>query len=179
MTLGNLLITNVEAVIVGRRLSRAEIRHMKKIQQQVPVIECKGLCAEACQSVPITPVESYFLISTTGVKVQPAKPNPPGEWTPMLGRNTVCPFLQQGRCSIYNDRPLVCRIYGHPAMGVECKYGCKNNHPINDERAMQLLDQMWCVLSDAVPGYGFDQWIAEAGRMVIYDQDNYVASGYL
>jgi hypothetical protein len=36
---------------------------------------------------------------------------------------TSCELLVDGRCSIYQDRPLICRLYG-VAEGLPCPHGC-------------------------------------------------------
>jgi Fe-S-cluster containining protein len=46
----------------------------------------------------------------------------------------TCPYLKNGRCSIYEDRPLVCRAYGtSPALP------CKFLYPIEAARAVIAL----------------------------------------
>ncbi len=36
-----------------------------------------------------------------------------------VGFNGICPYLENKLCSIYEDRPLVCRQYGET---IPCKY---------------------------------------------------------
>lgn len=34
-----------------------------------------------------------------------------------------CPALVDGRCSVYDDRPMICRLYGTVEV-MRCPYGC-------------------------------------------------------
>lgn len=40
-----------------------------------------------------------------------------------------CPYLEDGRCAIYNKRPIICRLFGHPnaRRTLKCNYrgGCR------------------------------------------------------
>ena len=96
---------------------------LRALWNAVPPVACKGLCQSSCQNVPIMPLEAMFLIERHGARVELAEHL--GILFPTLGRNAPCQFLDAaGRCSIYEDRPLVCRQFGHDVVTLGCKHGC-------------------------------------------------------
>lgn len=42
----------------------------------------------------------------------------------MIGGTYHCPFLENGRCTIYSERPAICRLWG-ASEALRCPYGCK------------------------------------------------------
>ena len=49
-----------------------------------------------------------------------------------------CPKLdEKGRCTVYNDRPLVCRLYGASEL-LPCE-GCRCEKPLSDKETINLL----------------------------------------
>ncbi|HYT08970.1 MAG TPA: YkgJ family cysteine cluster protein [Rugosimonospora sp.] len=130
-----------------RPLTRAEIRRMKKLWAKVPPITgCKGLCWESCANAPMHPVEARYL----GAKY----PRQTGGVErllelPILGPRAEtlepadCPFLVNRRCSIYEDRPLVCRLFGQPLLGhLRCPYGCDTTHKLTAQQGADLMTAM-------------------------------------
>jgi hypothetical protein len=65
---------------------------------------------------------------------------------PTLGLNQPCEFLKDGLCSIYEDRPLICRMFGHPILTLDCGHGCKARTPLAVEASMDLLKSMSMIL---------------------------------
>lgn len=80
-------------------------------QNRVSVIACKAGCSACCHiQVEIHEVEARLIGDAIGRKPRQL---PPGRHTTpieQLGRqDTPCTFLDQGKCSIYDNRPFVCR----------------------------------------------------------------------
>lgn len=94
---------------------------LREIYAAVPAVACKGLCHDQCTIIPLAPAERSAIQARTGrrVKTLPqleqavTRPNDDGS----------CRYLKRGRCSIYEVRPLICRLYG-AAEGLECPHGC-------------------------------------------------------
>jgi hypothetical protein len=54
----------------------------------------------------------------------------------------TCNQLVEGRCAIYDDRPLVCRLWGAiPTM--RCPFGCEP--PLTDEEGRALMRLMFTI----------------------------------
>jgi uncharacterized protein len=84
---------------------------MRHLWDQVPSAECKGLCVEACGPIDMSDVERKYL-ADKGI---------------IIGHNFItltCDKLKLGRCTIYEDRPLVCRLFG-ATPDMMCRFGCQ------------------------------------------------------
>ena len=80
-----------------------------RIHERAPKMNCKGLCQSSCRPLLATKTERYLMTQAGG------EPEPNGDF---------CAYLQAGRCSIHDDRPLICRLWGaEPTM--PCPHGCE------------------------------------------------------
>lgn len=141
-------------------LTWEQVLNMKALWPKVPGVKCKGLCANACTNVPITVVETLYLIERHKAEVVLARHQhlPEQEDTaedgfftfPTLGLNEPCQFLKEGRCSIYEERPLVCRAYGHPVLNLECPHGCEHD-PLTEGELASLMLSMIAVRDRGTP----------------------------
>jgi Fe-S-cluster containining protein len=51
-----------------------------------------------------------------------------------------CPYLEDGRCSVYDVRPLVCRLWGLvDAPGLRCEHGCMPERWLTRDDALRLV----------------------------------------
>lgn len=134
-------------------LTKFKIRKMRDIWSRVPEVHCKGLCGDTvCTNVPLMPVEHRFLSERYGAVHHIQIVRHLDETTgavvvaPTLGVSTDpdhagCPFYRQNRCSIYEDRPLMCRIYGHPVGELAgCPHGCRVERPMRRGRVRELCE---------------------------------------
>ena len=95
--------------------ARAKMNRMKKAAQALsevvtPLSACKAGCSHCCNiSAVITDVEAEAMAKASGRKTRRPKD---GISADVLGKwfRAPCPFLIKGRCSVYEDRPLVCRL---------------------------------------------------------------------
>lgn len=126
------MIKSVRYEGLGRKLTDAEIAKLRALWASIPGVQCKGLCVDECTHVPIAPIEAYYLIEKYDAKIQPSRHAGPEVMIPTLGADhTRCQFLTvDDRCSIYDDRPQVCRQYGHPVLTLACKHGCTQDRPL-------------------------------------------------
>lgn len=85
-------------------------------------LECKGLCQESCEGWVCTEDEGAVLARVAGKPVAEGK---------------ICPFLDDGGCSVHAVRPLVCRLWGQ-VESMPCRFGCKPKRMIPDDEAMAL-----------------------------------------
>lgn len=70
-----------------------------------PFTACKSGCDACCHyNVSLFPIEARYIEHVTGHKQRP---------DPLPAQNfhgQPCPFLKEGRCGIYNARPVSCRV---------------------------------------------------------------------
>lgn len=94
---------------------RAKMNRMKKAAQALsqivtPLSACRGGCSHCCNiSAVITDIEAEALARVSGIRARRPKD---GISSDALGKwfRVPCPFLKKGRCSVYDERPLVCRL---------------------------------------------------------------------
>lgn len=101
---------------------------LNQVRDQVPAIECLGLCHESCGPVRMTSVEHDAIQQRHGVDI------------PATGLAT-CPALTMlGRCSVYEDRPMVCRLWG-VVESLPCPWGCRPERTLTAAEGYDLLAQ--------------------------------------
>jgi uncharacterized protein len=84
---------------------------IQKIYAEVPDARCKGLCHQACGPIAMSPAEQCAIAAKHGTAPEA-----------VVGTLT-CTKLSGTRCSIYADRPLICRLYGTTRQ-LRCQHGC-------------------------------------------------------
>jgi hypothetical protein len=88
---------------------------LRRLYQDIPQANCKGLCFDQCTLVPCSPLELQQAYREAGTEERKAE-----------GRR--CPYLSpENRCVIYASRPAICRLFGTvpPGHPIACPYGCK------------------------------------------------------
>lgn len=104
-------------------------------------IECKGLCAKSCCYTMFTPTELSTAERAAGreLPILGIVDEHGGHWATLVGdKKKRCPLLRFGRCTTYDARPLLCRLYGLvPSM--RCPYGCEPDRWLTDEEGRELL----------------------------------------
>lgn len=93
---------------------------LERIYRAVPAVSCQGLCAAACGPVDMSTAERER-IAARGVMIPP--PQKALEAILAGERTADCPALLNGRCSVYEDRPLICRLWG-AVQSMPCPHGC-------------------------------------------------------
>lgn len=115
----------------------------------LPRIECKGLCAKSCHYTMFTPTELARAEQAAGRKlpIDAVLDEHGGHWATLTGdKKGRCPLLRLGRCTTYEARPLLCRLYGLvPSM--RCPYGCEPERWLTDAEGHELL----AAIAEALP----------------------------
>jgi uncharacterized protein len=110
---------------------------IEAVWAHAPDVECKGLCADYCGPIDMAPVERARL-EARGVTIPPL-----AEASRLLRGNPDwrCPALVDGRCSVYEDRPMICRIAGGIDVILRCPFGCrpKDHRLLTYQEGQQLL----------------------------------------
>ena len=106
---------------------------LEDIYARVPEIECKGLCHGACGPIPATPLE-FERMEKAGGKA-------PGH-----GADGTCTYLSNGRCAVYADRPLICRLWGVVSANLmRCPHGCRPKRSMPEVESRAQLRQVQAV----------------------------------
>lgn len=90
---------------------------LRYLYSQVPSVNCKGLCSGCCGPIDASLRERAFFERETG------KPFPDASEV-LRSKDMQCPMLKDSRCSVYENRPMLCRLWGAvPEM--PCPFGCE------------------------------------------------------
>lgn len=80
-------------------------------REQIPAFSCKPGCFDCCG--PVT--ASSYEVARLPIKSE-------GEHEKALA-NFDCPYLDENGCQVYQERPLICRLFG-TTPGLPCPNGC-------------------------------------------------------
>lgn len=72
-------------------------------------MKCKNGCDLCCIDFSIFPVEYYSILDA--IKIENVKPEPEKK-----SDNDICLFLKNHSCTIYEQRPVMCRTHGFPLL---------------------------------------------------------------
>jgi Fe-S-cluster containining protein len=91
----------------------------------LPDIECKELCQKGCGPIAMIPDEFRRISEISGT-------------IPTVDNTGTCSLLINGRCSVYEVRPAVCRLFGI-AKEMKCPFGCVPTKYMTKEESHQFL----------------------------------------
>ncbi|SEF34466.1 Putative zinc-or iron-chelating domain-containing protein [Amycolatopsis pretoriensis] len=139
--------------------TRAEaIAALEDLYEQVPAIECKGLCHDSCTSIDASELERERL-AARGVTLPVHMSYERLQALIATGKTPRCPALSPlNTCSVYDVRPLICRVFGVVRDrsdlirgGLRCEHGCIPDATIDASELFRALRQIE-ELSIAVTG---------------------------
>ena len=106
---------------------------------KIPSFACKPDCHACCGLVPFTDSEKARVQVVR--PLEQWEPFGNGSWVPRAALDTFrCPFVTSHGCGIYQDRPMVCRLFGavdHPNMN--CPMGCGPKRKLTDRQSRAIL----------------------------------------
>ncbi|MHB1534455.1 MAG: YkgJ family cysteine cluster protein [Acidimicrobiales bacterium] len=115
-------------------MERRRKQSLADVYARIPEVRCKGLCIESCGPIAMSNDE-YGRLQERGVTIPP-----------MLdavaaierGEEYWCPALDGGRCSVYDDRPTICRLWG-ATESMPCPHGCTPQNALSQQESFELL----------------------------------------
>lgn len=100
----------------------------------LPALDCKGLCARSCGPIMAEIPEAnacgadYAIVAFGGREVAAFS----------FDRKKRCNLLRYGRCTAYDARPAICRLWGL-VEGMRCMYGCVPERYLTDAEGHDFL----------------------------------------
>jgi len=98
-----------------------------KLYKQLPKINCKGLCSESCGPIAASEFE---------VKRLEIAANHPLS----VDDELTCSMLKDKRCSVYEHRPMVCRLFGLVKKMI-CEHGCVPERRLTDPEVDRFMSK--------------------------------------
>lgn len=109
---------------------------IRDLYKEIPDLACKGFCANSCGPIDMSDTERSRLVDL-GVEIPVFTTERARAWAD--GARLDCPALSPMRtCSVYEDRPLICRLWG-VAESMPCVWGCRPVRELTDAEAYDLI----------------------------------------
>lgn len=107
----------------------------------IPTMLCKTGCNDCCGIVPFSKKEKEKVqvrADMQGVSWEPFHE----AFLPSKGEDTLtCVFWRDG-CSIYEDRPMICKLFGAvDTPRLTCPHGCGPDKKISNLTAQKILNR--------------------------------------
>ncbi len=99
---------------------------LDRLSARLPTIVCQGKCQRYCGHVPMSRLERDRIVERVG--------------EPRTFHGFNCNLLDKstGRCTVYEIRPLICRIWGC-VKKLACPHGCKPSRWMSDKEAKAFV----------------------------------------
>lgn len=111
-------------------MNKAKVIMLETLYAGLPQIACKRLCTRYCGFVPMTNIEAKRIEKRTHER-------------PSRTPTGACAFLEMGACTIYELRPMICRLFGLVNSDLmRCPHGCVPSRWLTDAEGKQLLAQV-------------------------------------
>jgi Fe-S-cluster containining protein len=108
---------------------------VKKLRKKLPVVaaefppmRCDVGCGDCCGPAPATQAEFDRVVDY--IRRHKIVPKDQG---------ITCPLYLDGKCSVYEVRPLACRAFGH-VEGMDCSRGYNTNLPVEQVDAKLIVN---------------------------------------
>lgn len=98
-------------------------KRIHELYARIPSSNCKGLCQECCGPVSASNAE-IRLLKRKGIKLD--------------SKHLTCKSLKDGRCSIYSDRPVICRLWGATEK-MPCPFGCQPDRMLKEDESYEII----------------------------------------
>lgn len=104
---------------------------LKKIYERIPKIDCKRLCHDACGPIAMSKLEYKILLEESGKS------------SLAVSTSLSCPLLKDLSCSVYHNRPAICRLWGVvDAPYMRCPYGCIPERWLTDKESRSIIAEI-------------------------------------
>lgn len=106
------------------------IEAIQKLYDLLPKIACKGLCSATCTDIDMSELERRRIDRRHQVKIRTRTQIEINKTGPKKCRA----LKKDGKCGVYEDRPLICRATG-VIDAAPCGFGCvpEDGHYLTDE----------------------------------------------
>lgn len=108
-------------------MNKHKLCQLKSLYAEIPKINCKGLCSDTCGTIAMSRGEFRYLTLITRQRPQVVE--------------GCCNYLKDAKCSIYNHRPSVCRLFG-VTEPMRCEHGCEPERMLTEEEARDIMDRI-------------------------------------
>jgi len=116
---------------------------VERVWAKIPdMLDCKGLCHDSCTVISLSDAENTRIFKKHGFNLSGRIMSLLTRYR-MVGGEIVCPALDKKtkRCTIYEDRPFVCRLFG-TTKTLRCQHGCRPKKWLDPFEAIELQQEL-------------------------------------
>lgn len=125
-------------------MNKRRVELLEALYARIPAIKCQGKCASACGPIDMSALERARIRKKTHVTLTSDYARAfvaLSETERLLHIAPDCPLLKNGRCSAYEVRPLICRLWGVTREMV-CNYGCVPERYLTFPEQLELFEEV-------------------------------------
>lgn len=122
----------------------AKLAALQALYAQLPTIQCQQKCHDYCGPVPMTRLEARRIPEMTfdTMKLGHSIGSIPGRgFICRVTNDLKCSALKDGKCSVYERRPAICRLWGLTDE-LRCPFGCEPSVRWTEQQAYEWLRQV-------------------------------------
>jgi Fe-S-cluster containining protein len=102
---------------------RSNAKFLEKLSRRIPSVKCPNNCTRCCGPI--------WLSKTELDRLPPAPGNE---------ENYMCPYIVDGKCSVYELRPMICRLFGASEIPMlKCSEGGVPERMLNEKETEEIM----------------------------------------
>jgi len=103
---------------------------IEQLRQRIPGMRCVPGCVACCNHVPWSKDEKERMLARW--------PEKSSNWYNV--HSLKCPFVTEDGCSIHEERPITCRMFGI-SEGLECPRGAMVSDILTEQQASEIYSE--------------------------------------
>lgn len=126
------------------------IAHLEMVYASLPDINCKGLCWNSCGPIDMSDAERERIVNL-GVEIPLFTEDRARRWAANGKGDLYCPALSFGAheggmgCTVYEVRPLICRVWGLGEDDMKCPHGCERTGSLTHPEIYRLIAETFTI----------------------------------
>lgn len=123
-----------------------KLKRIDALLSSVPPMRCLEGCSSCCGPVAMTRLEESRICRSIGQSPKWLRQAMLKTFNDVVAKGDSggsCPLLKDGRCSVYDIRPAVCRVFGSSDDKLLiCPHGCASKNPWTKAHTSAVMDQV-------------------------------------
>ncbi len=130
----------------------AKLKALDALYATLPRLDCQRKCQSCCQSFGMNWLEKRRIEAVAGPlktrRIACYTEGLYGEKGALIGVHELlegtCPMLKDGACTVYEQRPFICRVWGLTKK-TACPHGCVPERWLSDDEAFALARKVQAI----------------------------------
>jgi Fe-S-cluster containining protein len=123
-----------------------KLKRIDALLADVPPILCLAGCSDCCGPIAMTRLEKTRICQRIGQSPKWLRNAMLKTFNDVVAKGDSggsCPLLKDGRCSVYDIRPAICRVFGSSdGKYLTCPHGCSPETPWTESHTFAVMNQI-------------------------------------